>query len=141
MKESCWVKTLKDGDTEFGSDVYIERGEASWTRGRQDIISTSLDYVGKRVELRCSSVEGTCAEWKQEDRMIFGASVGKSYRIRREVSCTTLGYPKATIRTRGNTTTLTLGTDGPLDISKSGCVSCAIRHDGSIVVKYGAKEE
>lgn len=92
MQESFWAKHLSNGGTEQGTDEAIEKKLASWTRGRQNIISTLLSFAGSTICLQCSPKNQRLAAWKQIDNFVFNPSTGKSERLSREVWCSPNGY-------------------------------------------------
>jgi hypothetical protein len=86
MLESFWKKELSDGLVELGTDSMIHNKEASWTRGRQDIISVQLTFNRSFIHL-ISRLEGPSSSWDQQDGYCFSANKGQSFRISRSISC------------------------------------------------------
>jgi len=83
MQESYWMKQLLDGAKELGTDSLITQGKASWSRGRQDILSVTLSFAGTTLRLDCLEA----LEWKQFDNYIYSVARGGAFRTSREIIC------------------------------------------------------
>lgn len=92
MSKSFWSKQFIDGSLEVGTDKAIKNGLASWTKGRQDIIRTTLSFNDREFSLRCDPKNGKLASWEQYDNFVFSVSTGQLSRLSREVRCTLNGY-------------------------------------------------
>ena len=134
MPESYWKKTLIDGSTETGTDSMIKNKLASWTKGRQDIISVELSFVGKTIILQCPPGEGEPDSWKQFDNFVFNPSTGSSVRLSREVHCTN-NWLCASIEERPDGAyVFTLNDKKGIPSVDGNCFVCSIEIDGT--VKY-----
>jgi len=134
MKESFWEKDLLDGSKELGTDSMIDRKAASWTRGRQDIVSVTLFFANTKVTLQSPPVNGEVAKWEQYDGCIFNSSTGKSSVIAREIRCSSHHHSCVLGMRRGrNEITYTLddkvGSNLPED---SNTFICRIESDGRV---------
>ena len=82
-----WKKTLSDNSVEVGTDQDILAKKASWTRGRQDILSVELWFNGHQVTLSSSCLSSL--NWKQVDQYIASFQNHGSKRVAREIGCPT----------------------------------------------------
>jgi len=82
-----WNKVLSDGSIEDGSDDLVQKGEASWTKGRQDIVTAYISIDHHILEVK-NIVEPDCIlQWEQFDNCIFNSVTGQSIRYAREIRC------------------------------------------------------
>lgn len=79
--ESFWKKELVDGTIELGTDTMVSLGQASWTKGRQDITQVMLFFSGRLVSVR-SECPDKC-RWRVLDHNVCSAITGKDTRIER----------------------------------------------------------
>lgn len=93
MPESYWEKRLSDNTLERGTDQMIQDKLASWTKGRQDIMSARLCYAGTAVTIFRFGKDGEFADWKQLDNFVFNPGTGETTRLSRELWCSTEGRP------------------------------------------------
>ena len=64
MESGTWLKFFNDGTLERGSDVDIDKGLASWSKGRQDNIKSV--HLEHNFNTCCLSLPNT--QWYQYDR-------------------------------------------------------------------------
>ena len=83
MSDNYWVKRLTNGSLEVGTDLLIAGGEASWTKGSQEIDSVVITIGDYILEVFCNDA----VEWKQFDRFVFSAGAGKTILMAREIKC------------------------------------------------------
>lgn len=79
--ESFWKKELVDGTIELGTDTMVSLGQASWTKGRQDIQRVMLHFAGKIVWVRADRPEQ--CKWRLLDRNTCSAMTGENKRVER----------------------------------------------------------
>lgn len=89
----CWRKKLTDSSFELGLDEDIEKGFASWTKGRQDIVSALLSFNKKSIEVKTQDTF-PFDKCEQYDNFCFDPTTGISTRISRELRCSINGYKK-----------------------------------------------
>jgi hypothetical protein len=76
---STWMKIFTDGTREPGSDIDIDTGRASWSRGKlENIESCVLTGFGSQISLEIPNTD-----WHQFDRMEVPVATGKHESIRR----------------------------------------------------------
>ncbi len=97
MPESYWRKTLSDNSIEFGHDSNIDKKLASWTRGRQDIVSTKVSFGSSSISITSSPKDNKLSEWGQYDNFSFSAGSGVHTRLSREIRCSVNGYTRLCI--------------------------------------------
>ena len=102
MNQTLWNKTLSDGTKELGTEELINKGEASWTNGRQDIVECLLSFHGTDVILKCKESNGKLASWKQLDHNFSSMVDNKSWCAARVVSCTILDYKYISLHQDGS---------------------------------------
>lgn len=86
MPNNFWKKELLDGSIELGTDSMILKKKASWTKGRQDIISVIITLNDKFIHL-ISSPSPNLSSWKQLDNYCFSTNRSSSLLLSREISC------------------------------------------------------
>jgi hypothetical protein len=92
MSGDHWIKVLADGTTEYGYDKDIQDKGASWTKGRQDIVSAVVTLGNRKVSLVCPMINNRVGTWEQLDHYICSLNLGEGKRIARELSCNTLEH-------------------------------------------------
>jgi hypothetical protein len=137
MTDSFWKKLLADGSSELGTDSLIEDKVASWTLGRQDIVSTILTFNGMGISLSCPERSGELAVWKQKDGYSMSFSSGKATRLHREVECSTNGYKYVAMNYSNGLMDFTLNDREGVHLPpETVSVICAIRSDGKVGLRF-----
>lgn len=76
-----WIKLFADGTDEIGSDEYISKKLASWSKGRlEDMTGVELHHNGTVVIL-----EGTGSFWQSDDLIARMSQNGRSQLITRRI--------------------------------------------------------
>jgi hypothetical protein len=133
-----WKKYLSDGTFELGSDVMIKEKIASWSSGRQDIISTEISFGENILEVNTSSVNTKLSKWEQYDNFIFSASMGRSIMLSRTLKCSLDGYSFFYIKKSSQSKTIVFLDNvkgDPIPKNKNFLI-CSIKEDGSIVYQW-----
>lgn len=61
-----WAKYFRDGTIEYGTDVLVDSGKASWTRGKQENMAALAIRSGDMI-LYLMADEGTKSKFWQSD--------------------------------------------------------------------------
>lgn len=91
MSHSYWNKFLVDGTIEAGDDNLIEKGMASWTKGRQDIVAVSMYYANVLLFVSYEKKEIYEDSFHQTDLNLGNLVTGESIRYGRCISAKTKG--------------------------------------------------
>jgi len=62
----AWIKFFKDGPSEHGSDIDINNGKASWSRGRLN----NITFVQLFEDRTCLNMNVPNTSWHQYDRFV-----------------------------------------------------------------------
>jgi hypothetical protein len=74
---SAWIKIFKDGSSEHGTDLEVDTGKASWTKGRLDSIVEV--QISNKAIVACLTLSET--EWYQFDRFIIDFDTQEKTRV------------------------------------------------------------
>lgn len=138
--ESFWKKELVDGTIELGTDTMVSSGQASWTKGKQDIIQASIYFAGRVVCIRRDTKASGLVAWRQLDRNTWSVIEGRGRRTSRFLEVPVLGCPflrRTEYLSSIPWTTFELndrsGTEVPFDTK---ALRCEVLADGSLWVEY-----
>lgn len=121
-----WEKFLIDGTTEVGTDEDIDKGLASWTRGKQDICKCILSFENLLLDVTIPQ-PSTIIPWKQKDHFVavLGTNSDRSpfktegFRIARSLVVPVHKCNSYEISKSGSTVVVTLGRKLPIKIFPS----------------------
>jgi len=119
QQRDFWEKVLVDGSLETGTDKKIQARKASWTKGRQDIVSSVVSLNGRKVALTCPEINGRTASWRQLDHNIMSLQSNMCIRTAREVACSPLEYKFVAVKKEEKEAFFCLNNESGVQIPKN----------------------